>query len=135
MILVSKIFSYVLILAASVNLCWGLLGFIEYFSGAALILPLQNPTFPGGTQLIHWFLITVSGAVFLLGYFTKWRYTPFAMVVIYAMLATLCAVETFDFMTNPSRYVDFIVEVISYILISIYLFRSQRMRLHFGFKN
>ena len=67
-----------------------------------------------------------------MGYFTKWKNTPFAIVIIYAMLATLCAVETFDFMSNPGRFGSFIRECIAYVGISIYLFRSLRMRSHFG---
>ena len=128
----SLIFSYLLLLGALVMLVWGVLGFLEYLFGFAPFLPLQNPTFPKGTQLLHWLLITSSGAIYLAGYFARWRYTPFAMVVIYAMLATLCAVETFDFMQNPGRYGSFVRECIMYVIISIYLFRSQRMRARFG---
>ena len=125
-------FSYLLILAATVMLGWGTLGFLEYFTGLAPLVPLQNATFPGGTQFIHWLLITLSGSVFLTGYVLRWRYTPLAMIVLYAALATLCAIETFDFMKNPSRYGDFARECAYYVLISIYLVRSRRMRERFG---
>ena len=128
----SQGFSYLLILAASVLLGWGVQGFLEYFTGWAPLMPLQNATFPSGTQFIHWLLITLAGSVFLAGYFLRWRYTPVAMMVLYAALATLCAVETFDFMENPSRYADFVRECIYYVLISIYLVRSARMRERFG---
>ena len=128
----SQGFSYLLIFAATVMLGWGTLGFLEYFTGLAPLVPLQNATFPGGTQFIHWLLITLSGAVFLTGYFLRWRYTPLAMIVLYAALATLCAIETFDFMENPSRYWDFVRECTYYVLISIYLVRSGRMRERFG---
>lgn len=129
---VSIIFSYLLLLAATVMLSWGVLGFLEYFFEIAFLVPLQNPTFPKGTQFIHWFIITSSGGVYLMGYFTKWKYTPLAMIVIYAMLATMCFIQTFDFMTNASRYTDFVRECIFYVVISVYLLRSQRMQKHFG---
>mgnify|MGYP003565801402 CR=1 FL=1 len=129
---VSTVFSYLLLLAGVVTLSWGILGFLEYFFGIAPLMPLQNPTFPPGTQFIHWFLITLSGSVYLLGYFFKWKYTPLAMIVIYAMLATMCFIQTFDFMTNPSRYTDFVRECIFYVIISAYLVRSRRMQTHFG---
>ena len=128
----SQGFSYLLVAAATVMLGWGALGFLEYFTGLAPLVPLQNATFPSGTQFVHWLLITLSGAVFLIGYFLRWRYTPLAMIVLYAALATLCAIETFDFMENPSRYGDFARECTYYILISIYLVRSRRMRERFG---
>lgn len=129
---VSVVFSYLILLAAAVMFAWGSLGFIEYFFAVAPLRPLQNPTFPKGTQFVHWLLIFSSGSIYLVGYFTRWKNTPFAMAIVYAMLATLCAVETLDFMTNPGRYGDFIRECIAYVGISIYLFRSQRMRSHFG---
>ena len=129
---VSMVFSYLILLAAVVMFIWGSLGFLEYFTGITPLVQLQNPTFPRSTQFIHWLLIFSSGGIYLIGYFTRWKHTPFTMAVIYAMLATLCAVETFDFMTNPGRYGSFIRECIGYVGISIYLFRSQRMRTHFG---
>ena len=129
---ISMVLSYLLLLAGLVMLIWGSLGFLEYLTGITPLVPLQNPTFLRGTQFIHWLLISTSGAIYLIGYFVRWKHTPFAMVVIYAMLATLCAVETFDFMTNPGRYGSFISECIAYVGISLYLFRSQRMRSHFG---
>lgn len=129
---ISMIFSYLILLYAIVMAAWGILGFLGYFFGITPLGTLNNPTFPAGTQLIHYLLIFSSGAIYLTGYFSKWKHTPFAMVVIFAMLATLCSVETFDFMENPGRYFSFVVECLMYIGISIYLFRSQRMRTHFG---
>ena len=127
----SQAFSYLIIVAATIMLGWGILGFLEYYTGLAPLIPLQNPTFPSGTQFIHWLIITLSGATFLVGYFTRWEFTPIAMTVLFSSLATLCAIQTFDFMENPSRYTDFLRECIYYIMISVYLFRSKRMRKHF----
>ena len=128
----SQGFSYLILLAATVMLGWGVLGFLEYFTDLAPLMPLQNPTFPTGTQFVHWTLITLSGGTLLAGYILRWSYTPVAMIVLFASLATLCAIQTFDFMENPSRYTDFMRECIYYIIMSIYLFRSKRMRDRFG---
>lgn len=54
------------------------------------------------------------------------------MLVLLASLATMCAIQTFDFMENPDRYVNLIWECINYIVISLYLLRSSRMRDRFG---
>lgn len=129
---VSALFSYLVLSGAGVMFGWGVLGFLEYGFQFAPLMPLQNADFPAGTQLVHWILITSSGGTYLAGYATRWRHTPFAMSVLFAMLATLCAVETFDFMTRPDRYSAFTREVIYYVLISVYLHRSERMRTHFG---
>ena len=128
---VSAAFSYLILAAAVVMSAWGVLGFIEYFSGKALLMPLQNSNFPTGTQFIHWFLITTSGFAYLSGYISRWKHTPQTMVVLYACLATMCFIQTFDFMTRPDRYRSFVVECVNYSIISTYLFRSQRMQEHF----
>lgn len=128
----SLAFSFLILIAHALLGIWGLLGFIEYTSGSALIIPLQNPNFPAGMQFIHWVLATGTGFAFLVGYFTRLRQTPFLMIVCYACLTTLCFVETFDFMTKESRYTLFAIEVVEYIVISIFLFQSNRMKGHFA---
>jgi uncharacterized membrane protein len=128
----SQGFSYLIVLGSIIMLGWGLLGFLEYFTGLAPLIPLQNPTFPIGMQTLHWILITASGVTFLIGYALRWRYTPIAMLVMFTALATMCAVQTFDMLETPDRYRNFAQECINYVVISVYLFRSQRMRDRFG---
>lgn len=53
------------------------------------------------------------------------------MVVIYACLATMCFIQTFDFMTRDDRYVSYFKEVTYHVVFTIYLFRSEGMRGHF----
>ena len=113
-------------------LSWGVLGFIEYFTQESIFIPLQNPAFPSGTQFLHWALITLSGATYLYGYLTRWAFTPFAMPIIFGMLASMCFIQTFDFMVAPGRYFSFVVECCLYIGISVYLFRSHLMQDRFG---
>lgn len=124
-------FSY-LILASSIFLAlWGSLGLIEYLFGVSFI-PLQNTAFPRGVQLLHWIGITATGWIYIAGYFARWSLTPFAMVVAYAVLATLCFIETIDFLTNRGRYLAMALEYAAYIGISFFLFRSRRMQSHFA---
>ena len=129
---ISQGLEYLIVLASVVMLGWGLLGFLEYFTGLAPLVLLQNATFPVGMQTLHWILITASGATFLIGYFLRWRFTPIAMLVMFTALATMCAVQTFDMLESPDRYRNFVQECFNYIIISIYLFRSNRMQNRFG---
>ncbi len=129
---ISLIYCYLLIASSIGMALWGIFGFIEYFTGHAIVIPLQNPNFPAGTQFIHWFLITLSGLTFLIGYFTRWKYTPNVKVVIYACLATMCFIQTFDFMVREDRYISYVLEVTNYVIVSLYLFKSQRMQQRFG---
>lgn len=128
----SQGFEYLIVLASGIMLGWGFLGFFEYFTGLAPLMPLQNATFPLGMQTLHWVLITASGATFLAGYVLRWKFTPIAMLVMFTALATMCAVQTFDMLENPDRYRNFVQECVNYIIISTYLFRSKRMRDRFG---
>lgn len=128
---ISLYYSYILVLSAVGMTVWGLAGFTEYLFGVTIIIPLQNPNFPPGTQFIHWLLISLSGTVLLIGYIKRWRYTPHVTLVIYACLATMCFIQTFDFMTRDGRYRSYAVEVTNYIVASVYLFRSKRMQQRF----
>ncbi|MBO9433747.1 hypothetical protein J7394_05990 [Ruegeria sp. R13_0] len=129
---ISQGFELLIVLASFIMLGWGLLGFLEYFTGLAPLMPLQNATFPVGMQTLNWIVITASGVTFLVGYFFRWNFTPIAMLVMFTALATMCAVQTFDMLDSPDRYRNFVQECINYIIISIYLFRSKRMRDRFG---
>ncbi len=128
----AQIFTYIMLLFAAGMFVWGVLGFLEYFTGLAPLMNLQNVNFPKGTQFIHWLLITSSGATLLFGYLLRWKHTPFVMVVLFAMLATMCAIQTFDFMTEPWRYRSFVNEVIMYIVMSVFLLKSSYIKEHFG---
>ena len=49
------------------------------------------------------------------------------MVVVFAMLWTLCVIETFDHMTASHRYAVFAAKCILYAAIAVFLFRSRTM--------
>ena len=131
---VAKPFPYLLILLHAVLLGWGLLGLVEYVVPAAS-LGLQNARFPAGTQFLHFAAIILTGGIFLGGYVGRWRHTPFATVVMYAVLATLCFVETVDFGAfggGASRFVIMSVEYVLYVVLAVYLLRSATMRQRFA---
>jgi hypothetical protein len=86
------------------------------------------------SAFLHFLSILVTGAVFIVGYLARWRHTPFAIVVMYAVLATLCFVETVDFEAfggGATRFIPMTIEYIAYIGFSTYLFRSSEMRRRF----
>jgi asparagine N-glycosylation enzyme membrane subunit Stt3 len=105
---------------------------VEYVTGAGLIGSLQNPAYPAGLQFLQWVLLIAFGAVFLIGYATRWSLTPLMMIVVSAMLASMCFIQTVDFLTSDFRFVAFALECLAYILIAVFLLKSQRMRGRFG---
>jgi len=135
MALVSKIYMSLLLFASIGMLIWGIAGFFEYFTGIVPFIHLQNAAYPDGLQFVHWLLITVSGGVFLCGYFTRWKWTPVAMVTMYSNLAVLCTIQTFDFMSEQWGYTQYFVEMISYMVHSSYLLFSSLSKKRFGFNN
>lgn len=123
----------ILLIISAVLTGWGVAGLLEY-SFSSIEIGLQNEKFPAGLQFLHFFSILVTGTVFIVGYIKRWRYTPFATVVLYAVLATLCFIETVDFEAfggGPTRFIPMTVEFIAYIGFSAYLLRSPVMHRHF----
>jgi len=128
----SSLMIFGIIAIAAFLLVWGVLGMFEYVTGTPAVVLLQHPAYPAGLQFLQWTLLIAFGASFLIGYATRWPYTPLAVIVTFAMLAAMCFIQTFDFLTNDFRYLAFVMECIAYVVISIYLLRSERMRLRFG---
>jgi hypothetical protein len=123
----------VLLVVSAVLAAWGALGLAEY-AFPQLAFGLQNPDFPAGMQFLHFFSILVSGVVFLAGYVVRWAATPFVTVTLYAVLATLCFVETVDFGAfggGPTRFVPMLIEYAVYVALGIYLLTSPAARRRF----
>ncbi|MCY6383349.1 hypothetical protein [Hoeflea prorocentri] len=118
---------------SAVLLIWGLSGLLEYaFSGVNL--GLQNSNFPPGLQFIHFFAISLTGAIFVFGYLSRWPQTPYATMTMYAVLAALCFVETIDFQAfggGAGGVAIMLLEFTLYIGLSVYLLRSTYIREHF----
>ncbi|MEM7188021.1 MAG: hypothetical protein AAF439_00285 [Pseudomonadota bacterium] len=114
-------------------LCWGLLGLLEYALPSAK-LGLQDSSFPAGLQFLHFFALVLTGAIFVFGYLTQWPHTPFATITMYAVLATLCFIETIDFGAfggGTTGVMILIAEFALYLGLSTYLLRSDRIKSRF----
>ena len=128
----SLVLNGLLIVSAGL-LCWGVLGLLEYFA-LGVTLGLQDESFPAGLQFMHFFAITLTGAIFVLGYFSRWPGTPQASITMYAVLATLCFVETIDFGAfggGTTGVMIMTLEFTLYVVLSIYLRRSAAVQQHF----
>lgn len=130
----ARSFPVVLMLISIALAIWGALGLIEYVV-PSLAIGLQNANFPSGLQFIHFAAILATGAIFIGGYVTRWPATPFATIIMYAVLATLCFVETIDFDAfggGPTRFIPMAIEYVAYVSLSAYLLKSSAMRRRFG---
>lgn len=127
-------FPIVILLISALLATWGALGLLEY-AIPGIKLGLQNANFPAGLQFLHFAGILATGAVFIGGYVTRWPGTPFGTIIMYAVLATLCFVETTDFDafgTGPTRFIPMIIEYMAYVGLSAYLLRSTTMKERFA---
>lgn len=130
---VENLMPFLLLLVSGVLATWGVMGLLEYFF-SGVVLGLQNEKFPAGLQFLHFFSILLTGSVFIIGYINRWAHTPQATVGMYAVLATLCFIETVDFQAfggGPTRFIPMTIEYIVYIGLSAYLLRSSIMQIHF----
>ena len=120
-----------LLLATTTLLLWGVAGFFEYFTGIVPFIKLQNAAYPGGVQFVHWLLISLTGILFLGGYVTKWKWTPFVMVMMFSNLAVLCTIQTFDFMSDQWGLGYYVVEIALYVVHSWFLLSSDLSKTRF----
>ena len=129
-------FIYVLVVVKGLMVIWGIVGFIEYFTPSARF-GLQDANFPLGTQFLHWLLLVLTGAIFIVGFLLRWRHTPIATITMYATLATLCFVETVDFNAfggGSNRFFIMAAEYALYIALSMYLLHSKQAKERFEYR-
>ncbi len=128
-----KLLQPALLLVSAGLLCWGILGLFEY-GFPAVEIGLQNSNFPHGLQFLHFLSILLTGAIFVFGYFTRWPHTPYATITMYAVLATLCFIETIDFGAfggGTRGILIMCMEFALYVGLATYLLRSSTIKDHF----
>jgi hypothetical protein len=124
--------SILLLLHAALFL-WAVVGLIEWVLPRVPWRAISNPLFPRWLLLLHWLAVLAASSVFLYGYLRRWPRTPFLLITAYVFMATVCAVETFFFLTHELRFLAMILEFAAYILIPLSLYRvpslARRFRL------
>lgn len=126
----ARIFMGLLLVVHAGLALWGVLGVLDRL-GVTLV-PLQNALFSVTVQWAHWAAILTGGFVFLTGYLTRWRWTPLAMTGAYLFMGGMCVIETFGFLTHSTRFIDMMLEFVTYFVILTFLFRSGLARERFG---
>lgn len=90
-----------------------------------------NPEFPDWVLIIHWSSVLFASISFLYGYFTQWSKTPQIMAIAYGMMAIVCIIETFGFMTNETKYLAMGGEFLIYTVILLLLFKNKYFQDYF----
>lgn len=115
---------YVFILVHIILLTWSVGGFLEMILPKVPWKPFTNPEFPNWVLIIHWSSVLLASMSFIYGYLTHWSKTPFIMTIAYGLMAVVCVIETFGYMTNPTKYLAMGGEFLTYFIIILLLFKS-----------
>lgn len=116
---------YILILVHGILFLWSTGGFLEMILPKVPWKPYTNPEFPTWLLIIHWSSVLFASVSFLYGYFSQWIKIPQVMAVAYGLMALVCIIETFGYMTSKTKYLAMGSEFLIYIVILILLFKSK----------
>lgn len=103
---------------------WAVGGFLEMIFDQVPWKPFTNPEFPNWPLLFHWGSVLFASVTFCFGYLTHWPKTPLFMMIAYSIMALVCAVEPFGYMTSDSKYLAMAAEYAAYIFILFLLYKS-----------
>lgn len=109
----------------------GVAGLFEWFVVDPPWTRFSNPELPRWMLLLQWLLMLGAGMLFVAGYLARWRWLPLAMAGTYAVMATVCAVQTFTMLTNDNRFTNMAIEYLEYTAILLFLFGAPEMRKRF----
>lgn len=115
---------YALVLVHLFLLLWSAGGFLEMILPKVWWKPYTNPEFPIWVLILHWGSVLFASISFLYGYLAQWSKTPQIMAVAYVLMALVCVIETFGYMTGKMKYVAMGAEFLAYTGILLLLFKS-----------
>lgn len=110
---------------------WAAVGLIEWRLPTTPWPAISNPKLPPGILLLQWLLVLVTAGIFIAGFVLHWRFTPLAMAVGYAAMASLCGLQTFNYLDHSTKFFDMTLEYAAYLLILLFLFRAPAARRRF----
>lgn len=115
-------------------LIWAVGGFIEMTEIQTFWPAYTNPDFPNWLLPIHWGSVLIGASGFIAGYLNRAKWLPHFMLAAYTMLFTICIIETFGFMSNPTKYLAMTLEFVAYSTILFFLFRNSYFRRYLSSK-
>lgn len=125
---------YILLTIHFILFFWAVGGVFEMVLPKVFWKPYTNPDFPDWVLVIHWGSVLFASTTFIYGYFIKWSKTPRIMLVGYGLMALVCVIETFWFMTSSSKYLAMTAEFFTYTVILLLLFRNHYFVSYFSKK-
>lgn len=112
-------------------LAWALVGLAEWTMGSVPWPAVSNPLFPRWLLLVHWLSVVAAALALLAGYARRWPGTPTALAAAYLLMAAVCAIETFGYLTHRMRFAAMAAEYAAYVLILLALWRAPALARRF----
>jgi hypothetical protein len=113
-------------------LLWSLGGFIEMISPKVFWQAFTNALFPFWVLIIHWSSVLFASVIFIYGYCVQWSKTPQLMTFAYGLMAMVCVIETFGYMTSKTKFIAMGAEFIAYSVILLLLYKSAYFENYFN---
>ena len=127
-----QVIGYILLTTHFLLFFWATGGLMEMIFDKVPWKSFTNPQFPFWVLIFHWGSVLFASVTFIYGYLTHWDKTSQMMVLGYGLMALVCAIETFGFMTNKTKYLAMGLEYIAYLIILFLLLKSSYFINHFG---
>lgn len=109
-------------------LVWAAAGFAEMAWTDQPWPRVSNPLFSEAMLFLQWSVVAGAAATFCIGYARRWAGLPGAMTAWYAVMAAICAWQTFLILEHSARFVLMALEYAAYVAIALYLHLSPHMR-------
>jgi hypothetical protein len=130
--LADRSLAVVLVVVHAGLLAWALIGFAEMAWANPPWPRVSNPLFSNAMLFLQWTVVAGAASTFSIGYARRWQRLPAAMVAWYAVMAAICAWQTFFILEHPSRFILMALEYAEYGVIATYLHLSPYMRARLG---
>ena len=113
-------------------LAWAAAGFAELALARVPWPRLSNPLFSTGMLLLQWSVVSAAAATYLAGYLVRWPRLRAAMAGWYAVMAGICAYQTFFILVHDTRFLAMAVEYAEYLAILVWLWLSPHVARRIG---
>jgi hypothetical protein len=113
-------------------LAWAAIGFAELAFAAVPWPRLSNPLFSTAMLVLQWSVVAAAAVTFLAGWFARWPRLRRAMAGWYALMAAICAWQTFFILEHDTRFVAMAVEYAEYLAILAWLWLSPHVAARIG---
>ncbi len=122
--MLDRLIAALLVVVHAGLLAWAAAGFAELAFAVTPWPRLSNPLFSTGMLVLQWSVVAAAAATYLAGYVLSWPRLREAMAGWYAVMAAICAWQTFFILEHETRFLAMALEYAEYLAILAWLWLS-----------